>query len=104
MLIVQGFLADVVSRIPPLSIGSDYTLVKDPWSVSVVLELRDGTTGELLARTIDQRNAEGFVDVGRVWVQTEDYLLELWAEGLSDRLDQLAELGEQDSRTPPSAR
>ena len=104
VLVVQGFLVDVVSRIPPVTIGSDYTLVKDPWSVSVVLELRDGTTSELLARTMDQRHAEGLVDVGRVWVQTEDYLLELWAQVLFERLEQLSDLGGRGRRRPPSAR
>ncbi len=103
VLVVQGFLVDVVSRIPPVTIGSDFSLIRDPWSVSVVLELRDGTTAELLARTIDRRNAEGLVDVGTVWVRTED-LLERWAQVLSDRLKQLSDLGGPGRRTPPWAR
>ncbi len=103
VLVVQGFLVDVVSRIPPVDIGSAFTLIRDPWSVNVVLELRDGTTAELLARTIDLRNAEGLVDVGTVWVRTED-LVERWAQVLSERLDQLSDLGEPGRRTPTWAR
>ena len=73
-------------------------------SVSVVLELRDGATSQLLARTADRRNAEGYVDPGTVWVQTED-LLERWAQVLSDRLRELADLGaEPGERTPDWAR
>lgn len=92
VLVVQGFLVDVVSRIPPVSSGSAYTLVRNPWSASVVLELRDPATAELVARTIDRRNAVGLLEVGTVWYETED-LVERWAEVLSERLDQLSDLG-----------
>jgi hypothetical protein len=103
VLVVQGFLVDVVSRIPPDTVGSSYTLVKDPWSVSVVLELRDGMTAELLARTIDRRHGQGLLDASTVWYRTED-LLERWAGVLSDRLEELSELGGRDSTTPAWAR
>ena len=104
VLVVQGLLVDVVSRIPPdYSVGSGYSFVTNPWSVSVVLELRDGTTAELLARTIDRRNAEGLVDVGTVWVRTED-LVEVWAGVLFDRLQQLSDLGALGPGTPTWAR
>jgi len=103
VLVVQGFLVDMVSRIPPDDVGSTFTVIKDPWSVSVVLELRDAATAELLARTIDRRNAEGFVDPGTVWVQTEA-LVERWAQVLSDRLEQLSELGGRGDRRPTWAR
>ena len=103
VLVIQGFLVDVVSRIPPDIAGSSYTLVADPWSVSVVLELRDAATAELLARTIDRRHAQGLLDVSTVWYRTEN-LLERWAGVLSDRLEQLSELGGRDSSTPAWAR
>ena len=99
MLVVQGFLLDVVSRIPSDAPGSSYTLVNNPWSATVVLELRDGATAELLARTIDRRNAQGLLEVGAAWYQTED-LIERWAGVLSNRLDQLSELGGRPRRTP----
>jgi hypothetical protein len=103
VLVVQGFLVDVVSHIPPDDVGSDFTYISDPWTASVVLELRDGTTAELLARTMDRRFAEGFMDAGTVWVRTED-LVERWAQVLSDRLKQLSDLGEQGRNTPTWAR
>jgi len=103
VLVVQGFLVDVVSRIPPETVGSDYSFVRDPWSVSVVLALRDGTSSELLARTIDRRNAEGLVEVGMVWVRTEN-LAKRWAQGMFERLEQLSDLGAPGRRTPTWAR
>ena len=92
VLVVQGYLVDVVSRIPPIAHGSTYTFAKDPWSAAIVLELRDAATAELVARTIDRRNAEGLLEVGTVWYLTED-LVDRWAEVLSERLEELSELG-----------
>ena len=103
VLVVQGFLVDVVSHIPPEDVGSGFTYIRDPWIASIVLELRDGTTAELLARTMDRRFAEGFMDSGTVWVRTED-LVERWAQVLSVRLKQLSDLGEQGRNTPTWAR
>jgi len=99
VLVVQGFLVDVVSRIPPIAPGSTYTFAKDPWSAAIVLELRDAATAELVARTIDQRHAEGLLEVGTVWYLTED-LVERWAEVLSERLDQLSDLGGRPREAP----
>ena len=103
VLVVQGFLVDVVSRIPPVASGSAYTLVRDPWSASVVLELRDAVTAEPVARTIDRRNAVGLLEVGTVWYQTDD-LVERWAEVLAERLDQLSDLGGLNREAPDWAR
>ena len=103
VLVVQGFLVDVVSHIPPATAGSIFTYVRDPWTVSVVLELRDGTTAQLLARTMDRRYAKGQLEAIAVWMRTED-LLERWAQVLSERLEQLSDLGEQGRETPTWAR
>ena len=103
VLVVQAFLVDVVSRIPPIAPGSAYTLTRDPWSAAIVLELRDAATAELVARTIDQRHAEGLLDVGSVWYLTED-LVDRWAQVLSDRLDELFELGGGSREAPDWAR
>ena len=103
VLVVQAFLVDVVSRIPPMAAGSAYTLARDPWSAAIVLELRDAATAELVARTIDQRHAEGLLDVGSVWYLTED-LVDRWAQVLSDRLDELFELGGGSREAPDWAR
>ncbi|MDE0003481.1 MAG: DUF3313 family protein [Rhodospirillaceae bacterium] len=103
VLVVHGFLVDVVSRIPPIAPGSAYTYARNPWSAAVVLELRDAATAELVARTIDRRYAEGLLEVGTVWYLTED-LVERWAEVLSERLDQLSDLGGLSREGPDWAR
>jgi len=52
-------LLDVVSSVPPESIGSrtDFYL-KELGSATLVLELRDSQSGEIFVRTIDRRKAE----------------------------------------------
>lgn len=101
VLVVQAFLVDVVSRIPPDVAGSAYTMVRDPWIVHVVLELRDGATAELLARSVDQRRAEGLLEVGEVWHQTRD-VVERWAESAYARLTRLSDLFGGQGRNAPS--
>lgn len=92
VLVAQAFLVDVVSRIPPETVGSSYTYVTDPWSVYVVLELRDAMTTQLIARTIDQEIVHGQAEIGEVWYRTQD-LVDKWAKVLSYRLGDLAALG-----------
>ena len=92
VLVIQGFLVDVVSRIPPNASGSVYTLVNDPWSATIVLELRDAATAQLIGRTVDRRNAKGLMEIGAVWYQTED-LIERWAEVMAERLAEISQLG-----------
>ena len=103
VLVVQAFLVDVVSHIPPKNAGSQYTFVQDPWESYVVLELRDATTTQLVARTIDRRYAEGLIDIETIWMRTAN-LVGRWAEVPAVRLDQLADLGEGGRSTPPWAR
>ena len=99
VLVVQGLLVDVVSHIPPETFGSSYTVVADPWSVVIVLELRDAATVELIARTIDHQVVEGNAELSEIWYRTEG-LARDWAQVLTDRLQQLAELGGRPSRVP----
>ena len=103
VLVVQAMLADVVSHIPPPEAGSYYTYVRDPWVANVLLEIRDGTTGELLGRTNDRRVGEGMLDRDTVWLRTED-LLERWAEVIHERLDQLNDLAGGGRQPPDWAR
>ena len=104
VLAVQVLIVDVVSRIPPNSVvGSTVSYVSAPWSASLVLELRDATTAQLLARTLDRRNTRGLMDIGEVWHRTED-LLQHWAQVMDERVSQLSELGGRDATMPEWAR
>ena len=86
VLVVQGFLVDVVSRIPPIAPGSTYTFAKD----SLVSRHRPRAAGMRRppswwrAPSISDTR-KGLLEVGTVWYLTED-LVERWAEALSERL------------------
>ncbi len=104
VLVVQALLVDVVSHFPPESSRSEFTYVQDPWEASVLLELRDATTSQLLARTLDRRYGTGLLDIGEAWMRTED-LIERWATVVTLRLDQLTEISSPGgSQTPSWAR
>jgi hypothetical protein len=59
VLMVRGGLLDVVSNVPPEPIGGrSYVFLSSVGEATLVLELRDGETGTILARSIDRRAAE----------------------------------------------
>ncbi len=91
VLMVQGLLINVISGVPPLGPGSSVITVRYPWEASVVLELRDSMSNDILARTADQQRAEGPVDAALVWALTQP-LVRSWSLLLCRRLEELSDL------------
>jgi hypothetical protein len=58
VLLMKIGLADVVSRVPPESIGRVEIYLSDLGSATLVIELRDARSHELLARIADRRDVE----------------------------------------------
>lgn len=103
VLMVQGFLTDVISGVPPDLPGSVVTDIKWAWEVNIVLELRDSMSDEVLARTVERQRMDGPLYAGMVWALTPS-IVDGWSrllirrlEGLTDlypsRLSRLQELG-----------
>jgi hypothetical protein len=96
VLEVTGALLDVVSAIPPDTIGrGDYYLSK-LGEATLVLEFRDSQSEEILARTVDRRAVEPvFVQRSARPFNTAEVKRELrrWATTLTERLDALHVLG-----------
>ena len=92
VLVVQGFLIDIISGVPPDIPGSSVSTIRDPWTVTIVLELRDSMSNDILARTIDRRRARGLINAAAVWGHTRT-LVRSWSLLLCSRLEQLADLG-----------
>ena len=98
-LIVLGTLIDVVSRTPPDDVPGRYDVYLDSvGEATLVLELRDSMTNEVLARAADARAAEtqGMpVSANRVTVWSEvRRLANNWAILLRKRLDEVTTVGE----------
>ena len=58
VLLVRGALLDVVSYVPPETVGRSEIYLRSVGEATLVLELRDSTTDAILARVVDRRAAE----------------------------------------------
>ena len=93
VLIVRGRLIDVASGVPPDAPASVETTIMYPWEATIVLELRDSMSDEILARAADGRRMEGPISATAVDVVTRT-MLRRWSRQLCARLEELSELGE----------
>ena len=91
VLMVQGFLTDVVSGVPPDLAGLNVGSVKWALQANIVLELRDSMSGEVLARTVDQRRMEGPFDPDQMWGLTSRFAQD-WSRLLVRRVGELSGL------------
>tara|TARA_Y100000994_G_C15701923_1_gene445499 strand:+ start:4107 stop:4835 length:729 start_codon:yes stop_codon:yes gene_type:complete len=92
VLLVQGFLIDVVSRIPPERRGSNRLLVRRPWEVTLMVELRDSMSNQLLARSVEKTGIRGSYDVTELPEVTQ-WATENWSQALLERLQDLMVIG-----------
>ena len=98
-LLLFGSLVDVVSRVPPLNQPGRYDVyLTSVGEATLVFELRDASTNEVLARAADRRAAER-VGVGikassvTTWSEVRN-LAQSWAIQLRKRLDEITVVGE----------
>ncbi|MDG2315286.1 MAG: DUF3313 family protein [Gammaproteobacteria bacterium] len=91
VLLVQAYLTDVVTGVPPDIPQAYTTTIRWLWEVGVVLELRDSMTGEILARTADRRRADGPIDANLAWTFTPR-ATSAWSSLLIRRLEELGDL------------
>jgi hypothetical protein len=92
VLIAQGFLVDVVSHVPPDTAGRLSSSLRTTWEATMVLELRDSMSHDMLARTVERERPQGAVSSNDLWRDTR-ILLGRWSQILCTRLEELAEIG-----------
>ncbi len=97
VLMVRGFLTDVISGVPPDIPGSTVNIVRWAWEANVILELRDSMSDEVLARTVERLRLEGPMDAALVWALTPGAVRN-WSSLLALRLDELSDLSTTGSR------
>jgi hypothetical protein len=91
VLMVQGFLTDVTSAVPPEVAGSSVSSVKWAFDANIIIELRDSMSDEILARTVDHQRVEGpFAEV-EIWSLTPN-IARRWSRLLVTRLRELSAL------------
>ncbi len=91
VLMVQGFLTDVISGVPPDLPGLTVESVRWALAAHIVIELRDSMSGEVLARTVDRERIDGPFDAGLVWALTPR-IAQGWSRLLVTRLRELSNL------------
>ncbi len=97
VLILEGAIIDIVSAVPPedRTIGRNNVYLTRVGEATLVLQLRDSMSNEILARSADRRAAESAfaIEAGPVtaWAEVRR-LSRTWARILVNRLDQIAEL------------
>ena len=97
VLILGGAIIDIVSAVPPenRNIGRGGVYLTRVGEATLVLELRDSMSGEILARSADRRAADSSFPIEASTVTTWAEVRRLsrsWGRILVNRLDQIAEL------------
>ena len=95
-LVVVGALDDIVSRVPPQPTGRGDIWISSVGEATLILEVIDSTSGEVLARAVDRRAAE---PAGRTGVRSTTVsstgevrrLARRWATQLRNGLDSFHE-------------
>lgn len=94
VLLLAGELLDVVSRVPPVDecVGQCDVYLTDIGEATLVLELRDSVTNEVLVRAVDRRVAESTgwaINANSVTVWPEvRRLAQSWARLVRERLEE----------------
>jgi len=91
VLMIQGFLTDVTSGVPPEVAGSNVSSVRWAFDANLIVELRDSMSNEILARTVDHQRVEGPFAVVEIWSLTPN-IARGWSRLLITRLRELAAL------------
>jgi len=93
VLIVRGGLLDVVSRVPPASVGRSDVYLESLGAATLVIELVDPETNTVLLRAIDRRELQGSgnslpASAVTSWQEVRR-LADDWAQRLREGLDSL---------------
>ena len=93
VLMLVGTIIDVVSKVPPVDqcVGRCEVYLTEVGQATLVVELRDSVTNEVLARAADRRAAEAAfpIDANSVTVWPEvRRLAQQWARIIRNRLDE----------------
>ena len=94
VLELKGALLDVVSNVPPRSIGRNEYYLRKLGEATLVLELRDSQSEEILARTVDRQAVEpSRMQESNTVLNTSEVRREIrrWGVLLAQRLDELHE-------------
>ncbi len=91
VLMVQGFLVNFISGAPEDQNGLKDIRLRLSWEATVVLELRDSMSNEILARTVEQERVERLTAID-VASHERVQLIHRWSKMLCTRLEELLDI------------
>ena len=91
VLMVQGFLVDFVSGYPAEQASLVESRLNLRWEATIVLELRDFMSNEILARTVERERMQRLTGADVV-VEERRRLMRRWSQLLRTRLVELSEI------------
>jgi len=91
VLMIRALFLDVVSGVRPTVPGASTSFVNTPWEGTLVLELRDSMSNNVLARTSERERARGPIEIDSLWIRSQQEVGR-WSEILYRRLEELLEL------------
>jgi hypothetical protein len=95
VLVVWGGVLDIASRIPPEPVGRGASFVRTLGEATLVVELRDSMTDEVVARAVDHRSVSPAFVRRSTSVSNEAEVRNAarrWAADLRRQLDEFARL------------
>ncbi|MFL2545922.1 MAG: DUF3313 family protein [Candidatus Rariloculaceae bacterium] len=95
VLILVGYMVDIVSSVPLNMVGRNDVYITRVGEATLVLELRDSMSQQVLARSADRRGADpSWPTVANTVTSLAEVrrLSRTWARTLVNRLDELANL------------
>jgi hypothetical protein len=90
VVLVQAYLTDVTTGVPPEFAGNNVATVRWIWEANLIVELRDSMSNQILARIRDRERVDGPVDADRVWGLAPQ-ITRQWSQRMVERLDELAD-------------
>ena len=95
-LVIVGALHDIVSRVPPEHIGRGEIWLSSVGEATLILEVSDSLSGEVIFRAVDRRSAESVgsqmvrANTAQTWAEVRR-LARRWATRLREGLDSIHE-------------
>ena len=91
VLMIEAYVADIVSHVPPRQVGVDGYTMRGLLDGTIVLQLVDSMSDEILVRTAVRQVSENLFNDETVWAETR-HVLNRWAFLMRSQLDEIAEL------------
>lgn len=90
VVLVRGYVTDVVTALPPEFAGSNVGPVKWLWEGNLVVELRDSMSDEILVRILNHQRVEGPAEAEMFW-SLAPRVTGLWSRFMVEQMSKVSD-------------